>query len=256
VLLQQRTANVERPLTYLVPDGMAVALGDVVRVPLGPKELYGFAVSDPYEAPAREGLRPIVARLDGQPAFDAATLGLARWIAERYCCSLGEALGPIVYGAALPRVVDRFVVTGKLDALRFPSLPPRLLRLIEEDLSAGFGLDALLRHPEARRAGDRATLLRALGALVRAGSKPATSRLRVRALRRSSPWFQAKARCAAAMRSWPGIRKRRSHAQSRRARCARPSAARRRRAKRNAPSRKTSRRRPSSAWPSMRSYAA
>ncbi len=169
MLLQQRTANVERPLTYLVPDGMAVALGDVVRVPLGPKELYGFAVSDPYEAPAREGLRPIAARLDGQPAFDAATLGLARWIAERYCCSLGEALGPIVYGAALPRVVDRFVVTGKLDALRFPSLPPRLLRLIEEDLSAGFGLDALLRHPEARRAGDRATLLRALGALVRAG---------------------------------------------------------------------------------------
>lgn len=169
MLLQQRTANVERPLTYLVPEGVEVRLGDVVRVPLGPKQLYGYAVSDAYETPPREGLRPIAARLDGAPAFDAPTLELARWMAERYCCSLGEALGPIVYGASIPRVVDRFVVIGSLDTSRFASLPPRLLRLIAEDFSGGFGLDALLRHPEARRAGDRATLLRALGALVRAG---------------------------------------------------------------------------------------
>jgi primosomal protein N' (replication factor Y) len=170
VLLQQRTANVERPLTYLVPDGVDVRLGDVVRVPLGPKQLYGFAVSDAYFSAPREGLRPIAARLEGEPAFDAATLELARWMAERYCCTLGEALGPIVYGAALPRVVDRFAVAGPLESARFPSVPPRLLRLIEEDLATGFALDALLRHPEARRAGDRAALLRALGALVRAGA--------------------------------------------------------------------------------------
>jgi len=170
VLLQQRTANVERPLTYVVPDGVTVRLGDVVRVPLGPKQLYGFALCDAYETLPRAGLRPLIARLDGAPAFDAPALALAQWIAERYCCTLGEALGPIVYGAALPRVVDRFVVAGTLDRARFPSLPPRLLRLIEEDFAAGFGLDALLRHPEARRAGDRATLLRALSALVRAGA--------------------------------------------------------------------------------------
>jgi primosomal protein N' (replication factor Y) len=170
VLLQQRTANVDRPLTYLVPDDVSLGTGDVVRVPLGPKQLYGFVVSATYETPARDGLRPVAARLDGAPAFDPATLELARWMAERYCCTLGEALGPVVYGAALPRVVDRFAISGKLDVARFPSLPPRLLRLIEEDLSAGFGLDALLRHPEARRAGDRATLLRALGSLARAGA--------------------------------------------------------------------------------------
>jgi primosomal protein N' len=39
VFVQQRTARVERPLTYAVPDGMTLELGDVVRVPLGPREL-------------------------------------------------------------------------------------------------------------------------------------------------------------------------------------------------------------------------
>jgi primosomal protein N' (replication factor Y) len=44
------------------------------------------------------------------------------------------------------------------------------LRLIGEDLRDGFALDALLRHPEARRSGDRRTLLRALGTLTRSGA--------------------------------------------------------------------------------------
>jgi primosomal protein N' (replication factor Y) len=170
VLVQHRTANVERPLTYLVPKGVPIGIGDVVRVPLGPRELYGFVVTPPYETVAREGLRTLAARVDAPAAFDAQALSLARWIGERYCCSLGEALAPIVYAAAIPRVVDRFVVKGALDPARFGSVPPRFLRLIAEDFSEGFGLDALLRHPEARRAGDRRTLLRALTALVRAGT--------------------------------------------------------------------------------------
>jgi primosomal protein N' (replication factor Y) len=169
VLVQHRTANVERPLTYLAPDGMQLGIGDVVRVPLGPRELYGFVVTSPYETAARDTLRKIAARIDAPPAFDARALSLAHWMAERYCCSLGEALAPIVYGAAMPRVVDRFVVKGALEPARFGSVPPRLLRLIAEDFREGFGMDTLLRHPEARRAGDRRTLLAALSALVRAG---------------------------------------------------------------------------------------
>ncbi len=170
MLLQQRTAHVDRPLTYLVPADMDLRLGDVVRVPLGPREAYGYALTDPYEPLHLEGLRPIAARVETERAFDAPALRLARWIAQRYCCTLDEALGPIVYGASLPRVVDRFEVTAALDAARFPSVPPRLLRLIAEDFAGGFALDALVRHPEARRAGDRGALLRAINALVRAGA--------------------------------------------------------------------------------------
>ncbi|HTV73597.1 MAG TPA: hypothetical protein VME66_07835, partial [Candidatus Acidoferrales bacterium] len=149
---------------------MTLAIGDVVRVPLGTREVYGYVVREPYEdAVPRAGLRAVAARAQGVPAFDAVGLHLARWIAAYYCCSLGEALSAVVYAAAIPRTVERFVVAERPEPGHLPSVPPRLLRLIWEDLREGFTLEALLRHAEARRAGDRATLLRALSALVRAG---------------------------------------------------------------------------------------
>jgi len=166
--VQQRTARVERPLTYEVPNGVELRVGDVVRVPLGPRELYAYVVAGPREVAARPGLRPIAARVEGPRAFDESALALARWIAERYCCSLGEALAAFVPAGAVPRVVDRFEIAAPLDPATFPSVPARLLRLLREDFAEGFALDTLLRNPDARRAGDRRALLAAIGVLVRA----------------------------------------------------------------------------------------
>ncbi len=169
VFVQQKAARVERPLTYAVPPDVVVSLGDVVRVPLGPREVYGFVVSRSREAAgAATGVRSL-ARVDTPRAFDEQGLALARWMAARYCASLGEALGAMVYAAAVPRSVDRFTVARVPEPERFPTVPPRVLQLVREDLVDGFTLDAFLRHPEARRAGDRRMLLAALGALVRAG---------------------------------------------------------------------------------------
>ncbi|MBD5633777.1 MAG: DEAD/DEAH box helicase, partial [Candidatus Eremiobacteraeota bacterium] len=108
-------------------------------------------------------------RVPGPRAFDENALALARWIAERYCCSLGEALGGVVFAPAIPRVVDRFEVVATAEPARFPSVPPRLLRLIATDFADGFAREALLRHPDARRAGDRRTLLASLALLQRGG---------------------------------------------------------------------------------------
>jgi len=168
--VQQRTARVDRPLTYAVPDGAAITIGTVVRVPLGPRELFAYAISEPHSGDARQGIREIAGWEPGAPAFDAPALALARWMAARYCCSLGEALGAVVFAAAIPRTVDRFEVTDKLGSVPFPAVPPRLVRLIREDLADGFAPEALLRHPEARRAGDRRTLLAALATLQRGGA--------------------------------------------------------------------------------------
>ena len=170
VVVQQRTAALDRPLTYSVPAGLELGLGDVVRVPLGPRELYGFVVAGPRSGEPPPNVRAVIARAGDVPAFDAAGLALARWIAEHYCCSLAEALGPMIYGAALPRAVDRFVPSPAFETSVPASIPSRLTRLIAEDLREGFSLDALLRHPEARRAGDRRALLRALSVLVRSGA--------------------------------------------------------------------------------------
>jgi primosomal protein N' (replication factor Y) (superfamily II helicase) len=166
-----RTGSFDQPLTYLVPAEMPVGIGDVVRVPLGSRDAYGYVVS-PMRSASEEtrSLRSIAELLQTPRAFDASGLHLAEWTARQYCCSLREALSAATYAGAIPRVLEGFTLTGnRPEGARFSSVPQRLIALIWEDLREGFALDALLRHPEARRAGDRATLLRAVGALARAG---------------------------------------------------------------------------------------
>ena len=81
-----------------------------------------------------------------------------------------EALATVVLADALPRVVERIVPLGDPpEHGRFPSVPDRLVQLLWSDLRGGVAPAALLRHPEARRSGDRATLVAAVGALVRGG---------------------------------------------------------------------------------------
>jgi primosomal protein N' (replication factor Y) len=154
-----------------VPDGPPLVVGDVVRVPLGTREVFAFVVSAERRIATTDvRLRPIAARADVPRAFDEAGLALARWLADTYLCSLREALTTMVLADAIPRVVERLVPRGEAPAAgRFPSVPERLVRLLWEDLPDGIAPAALLRHPEARRSGDRTTLIAAVGALVRAG---------------------------------------------------------------------------------------
>ena len=176
-----------------MPQGVALAAGDIVRVPLGAREVFAYVLAPPYRGDDDPKLRDVVTRVDGPRAFDATGLALARWMADLYVCSLREALGAVVLAAALPRAVERFVPVGEApDAARFKVVPERLIRLLWTDFRDGVAPDVLLRHPEARRAGDRATLVRALGALTRAATlerrrvlaKAAVGAATVRVLRR------------------------------------------------------------------------
>jgi primosomal protein N' (replication factor Y) len=171
VLPHLRTARFDRALSYRLPDGMRLAVGDIVRVPLGSREVFAFVLTAPAGADDDASLREIAERVDGPRAFDAAGLALARWIADRYLCTLREALGALVLAAAIPRAVERLLPRGEPpDAARFKLVPERLIRLLWHDFPDGVTPDALFRHPEARRTGDRRTLLRAVDALVRAGT--------------------------------------------------------------------------------------
>jgi primosomal protein N' (replication factor Y) len=168
VFVTGRVARVDRPLTYLAAGGELPRVGDVVRVPLGPRELYGVVIALRRGVPPAS-VRAVIARVSTARAFDEDGLALARFIAGRYCCSLGEALSCVAFAPALPRVVDRFVVERAPDVRDHPTIAPRIVRLIAGDLATGFGAEAFLRHPEARRAGDRRQLLAALSELQRAG---------------------------------------------------------------------------------------
>jgi primosomal protein N' (replication factor Y) (superfamily II helicase) len=171
VLVHLATARFDRALTYSVPAGPVLRIGDIVRVPLGPRDMFAFVVSEEREvAEDAQKLRPIAARSDAPRAFDADGLALADWVARTYLCSLREALQTIVLADAVPRVVERLVPIGAAPpADRFPSVPERLVRLLWGDAAGGIAPAALLRHPEARRSGDRRTLIAAIAALVRGG---------------------------------------------------------------------------------------
>ena len=188
-----RSSRFDLPLTY-DPGDLRLAVGDVVRVALGSREVLAFVVSpvrdEPQTGPERP-LKPVLERLDVPRAFDEIGLHLARFVADRYVCTLGEALGAAVLAGAVPRMRDSFGrVAAAPNPQRYPSVPARLTRLVWEELADGFELERLLRHPEARRAGDRAALLRHVQTLVRSGDlrrerrlvDPRTREYRIRVL--------------------------------------------------------------------------
>src|SRR6202034_1283996 len=126
-----RSSRFDLPLSYNA-GSLELAVGDVVRIPLGKRDVLGFIVS-----PVREvdefpsALKEVRERLDVPRAFDETGLRLARFIAEQYLCTLGEALGAVVLGGAIPRVRDS-LVRSEVEATpaRYPSVPRKVLQLI------------------------------------------------------------------------------------------------------------------------------
>jgi primosomal protein N' (replication factor Y) (superfamily II helicase) len=169
-----------------------LTVGDVVRVSLRNRDVVAFVVSTVRDEPSpQRALKPLLERLDVPRAFDETGLHLARFVADRYICTLVEALGSVVLAGAIPQIRESFVrAVDRPNLARYPAVPQRLVRLIWEELGDGFALQRLLRHPEARRAGDRAALLRHLQNLVRSGDlrrerrliDPRTREYRVRVL--------------------------------------------------------------------------
>lgn len=164
-----RSARFDLPLTYDAGT-LPLHVGDVVEVPLGRREVLAYVVRAPYEGAARPGLRPVRARVDVPRAFDETGLHLARFVADAYLCTLGEALGAIVRAEALPRIRDLLVrVAPRPHPERFASVPPPLLDVLWAEPDDEIPVERLLRHPAARRAADRPTLLRSIATLVRGG---------------------------------------------------------------------------------------
>jgi primosomal protein N' (replication factor Y) len=143
-----------------------------VRVPLGPRSVFGFVVSDPRDdAAPPANLREIAAKPDVPRAFDRTGFALATWIADTYLCTLGEALSAVVLNAALPRTVDRFLPGQRPpEGARRDHVPARFIEFIWNDCREGFSLEAFVHHPEVRRIGDRKAIVGYLRALVSSGA--------------------------------------------------------------------------------------
>jgi primosomal protein N' (replication factor Y) (superfamily II helicase) len=169
VLPAIRSSRFELPLTYETSD-LKLRIGDVVRVPMGSRDVLAFVLKAPYLPESRADLKTVRERAEVPRAFDETGLELARFIADRYICTLGEALSAVVRTEALPRMVDRlFRVRAHPHPQRYPSVPKRLVGLIWTEFEDGAPVERILRHPAARKAADRASLLRHIQTLVRSG---------------------------------------------------------------------------------------
>ena len=84
---------VDDGFTYEVPEKLAgLAVGDMVRVPLGGRKVRGYVTAVAEDATDRP-LRPVASRSGSRAVFNEATLQSLRWVAAHYVAPLSTVLG-------------------------------------------------------------------------------------------------------------------------------------------------------------------
>src|SRR2546425_10047042 len=91
-----------RTFSYLVPEGLDILPGHLVRVGLGTRVVPGVVVALDG-APAGRDLRPVDALVHPIPLLRSHQLALASWIARRYRCGLADAVRAMVPPALASR---------------------------------------------------------------------------------------------------------------------------------------------------------
>ena len=164
---------IDREFDYLVPHGMQVGLGDVVRVTLHGRRVGGWVVADDVEPASGVDVQPIAKRSGIGPQSDL--IDLAGWAAWRWAGRRAsflrtaapphvvEALPPTAPRRVPPPVVDdplvREALAQPVGVLR---LPPTADRFPVALAAAGLG-QALLLVPAVGQARSLAVRLRRSG---------------------------------------------------------------------------------------------
>jgi primosomal protein N' (replication factor Y) len=91
-----------RTFSYVVPDGLDLLPGHLVRVGLGQRAVPGVVISLDGTAAGRE-LKPVDALVHPLPLLRQHQIALANWIATRYRCGLADAVRAMVPPALASR---------------------------------------------------------------------------------------------------------------------------------------------------------
>ncbi|MBN1834657.1 MAG: primosomal protein N' [Spirochaetales bacterium] len=130
---------VHRRFAYTVPAGVHAVPGVRVAAPLGRRRLLGCAVGWTTEVPDGVAeLKAIERAVDSRPIFGERTLDLARWVADMYLCSLGEALSAMLPGGHREREPEE--LGGDLALAREFQLSEHQERAIDTIAAADQGL--------------------------------------------------------------------------------------------------------------------
>jgi primosomal protein N' (replication factor Y) (superfamily II helicase) len=150
---------VDHPFSYIVPDGVTVALGQRVNAPLGRAERIGVVVA--LREGDGAGLKPLGRVVDSATIVDDDALGLARWIAQQSLSSLGSTLAALTG----PLISEREASVSEREAGSNRGWPvldgPRPRSVSEREASANRGWPdpdgARLRSAADARSGDTDT---------------------------------------------------------------------------------------------------
>jgi primosomal protein N' (replication factor Y) len=105
-------APVPRPLTYVVPRGMAVPLpGTRVLVPLGPREVTGIVLPGPIPPGSMVGIRPLADVLDDAPLWSPDLMETARFCSEYYAAPMGDVVRAALPPGLTPRSARQWALT-------------------------------------------------------------------------------------------------------------------------------------------------
>ena len=119
VIVDVPSRQTDRPFSYLVPPGMMewIEPGSRVAVPFGGRTLQGFVVSMDPEQPEEDmlKLKPISELLDPLPPLLPDLVQLARWIADKYCCTWTAALQAMI-PAAIKGKAERYIRLAELES--------------------------------------------------------------------------------------------------------------------------------------------
>lgn len=121
-------------LDYRAPDGPALAPGDIVRVPLGPREILGVVWEadrlSAKEVPAAK-LRPVLGRYDAA-RIEAPLRRLVEWVADYYLAPPSSVLRMVISSPGAlegAREVTEYRPTGRAPAKLTPQRAQALERL-------------------------------------------------------------------------------------------------------------------------------
>ncbi len=145
VLVDYPARDIDRPFTYGIPPRLRskITIGTRVLLPFGRQKVAGDVIGFTSEAPAAK-LRDILGVLVETPVFDEEQLELARWVAQRYCCPLREALRCLIApGSSRSRLIT-VVLTEKgqkAAAAQELARAPRQAQLLSSLQAAGGEMD-------------------------------------------------------------------------------------------------------------------
>jgi primosomal protein N' (replication factor Y) len=138
---------------YAEPEGLSLEVGDIVRAPLGPRDVAGVVLALRDAAGVNRPLRPLRARLDA-PRLPARTLAFIQWAARYAADAPGAALAMTLrgLGSAPPKPRELLVATG--------AEPPRFTPARAKVLAAA--VSPLSRADLARDAGVSSAVIQGL----------------------------------------------------------------------------------------------